>query len=146
MQHFALNLMYKAELVVAKLIAQTAQPAHKRWLVPALQKVSDLPRLMQAAIQRSSITSPSDLFCCVLWRCSQSGDLNVTTCDRTWMRMTKIQSRKSDPQAHTNLTPYNIPFKWYDSALDFKHLYLSFSFPNLAPYSTLVGNAGRQVL
>lgn len=31
MQHFALTLTYKAELVIVELAAQTAHPAHKWW-------------------------------------------------------------------------------------------------------------------
>ena len=94
MQHFALTLTCKAELVIDELTAQTAHPAHKRWLVSAWQKVSDLPRLMQAPVQTHSITSPCNLFCCLPWRCSQRKDLSVTMCGGTWIRMMKDSVQK----------------------------------------------------
>lgn len=94
MQHFALTLTCKAELVIDELTAQTAHPAHKRWLVLAWQKVSDLSRLMQVSVQTHSIIPPCDLFCCLPWRCSQSKDLSVMMCGRTWIRMMKDSVQK----------------------------------------------------
>lgn len=94
MQHFALTLTYEAELVIDEFTAQTAHPAHKRWLVAAWQKVSDLPRLMQAPVQTQSLTSPCRFFCCLPWTYSQSKDLSVMTCGRTSMRMMKDSVQK----------------------------------------------------
>lgn len=114
------------------------------------QEVSALPRLMQAPVQTRSLASACDLFCCLPWRCSQNKDLSVMMCGRTWTGMMKDSVQKIWAADPYKLYPIYCAFQEVCFCCGFQrtymHLCLSFSFPNPALHSTLIGNAGIQVL